>query len=182
MVRQIADQTSLHSGAHGTTATVSFTLEPPGPLPPFRLTQHPQLGRTVMALTGQLDLSSVGQLTEAVDDLIATTPAPRLVLDLADLTFWDSSGLAALLTAQQRINARAPAQMILAGLSGQLLQRLHDSGLASRFTLADTTDNAIREISPPGMTPARHCRSTRHRAWPIRPPGPRSARRQARSG
>ena len=149
MVRQLADQTSLHSGAHGTTATVTFALEPPAAPPPFRLTQRTQRGCTIMAIAGQLDLSSAGQLTDAVDDLIATIPAPRLVLDLAGLTFWDSSGLAALLTAQQRINARPPAQMILAGLAGQLLQRLHDTGLASRFTLADATDNAIREITPP---------------------------------
>ena len=89
----------------------------------------------------------------AVDDLIATTPAPRLVLDLAGLTFWDSSGLAALSTGQQRINTRPPAQMILAGLPGQLLQRLHDTGLASPFTFADTTDNAIREIIPGWASP-----------------------------
>lgn len=149
MVRQMADQTSLHSGPHGTTAAVFFTLGPPDPVPPFHLTQRSQRGCTVMALTGQLDLSSAGQLTDAVDDLIATTPTPRLVLDLADLAFWDSSGLAALLTAQQRINVRPAAQMTLAGLPGPLLQRLHDTGLASRFTLADTTDDAIREIIPP---------------------------------
>jgi anti-anti-sigma factor len=149
MVRQLADQISLRSGPHGTTGTVSFNLGPPGPLPPLQLLQRSQRGCTVMAITGQLDLSSADQFIDAVDDLIATTPAPRLVLDLADLTFWDSSGLAALLTAQQRINARPAAQMTLAGLPGQLLQRLHDTGLTSRFTLADTADNAIREIIPP---------------------------------
>lgn len=149
MVRQIADQSSLHSGAHGTTATVTFSLGPSGPLPPFRLTQRSERGCTIMTITGQLDLSSADQLSDAVEDLIATTPAPRLVLDLAGLISWDSSGVAALLTAQHRINARPAAQMTLVGLPGQLLQRLHDAGLTSRFTLADTTDNAIREIIPP---------------------------------
>jgi anti-anti-sigma factor len=61
-----------------------------------------------LVLTGQLDLRSAGQLTGAVADVIATTAAPWLVLDLAGLTSWDSFGLAALLTAQQRVNK--PAQ------------------------------------------------------------------------
>jgi hypothetical protein len=39
--------------------------------------------------------------------------------------------------------------MILAALPSQLAQRLHEADLISRFTLADTTDNAIRQISPP---------------------------------
>jgi hypothetical protein len=42
--------------------------------------------------------------------------------------------VAALLTAQQRINAHNPsAQMILAGLPRPLLQRLYDTGLAGRY-------------------------------------------------
>jgi two-component sensor histidine kinase len=35
LVRQVADQTSLRSGPHGTLATISFALVAPGP--PFRL-------------------------------------------------------------------------------------------------------------------------------------------------
>ena len=96
-------------------------------------------------ITGQLDLRSADQLIDALDEACATSPPPPLVLDLAGLTSWDSAAVAALLTAQRRISAHPIAQMILAGLPGPLLQRLHDNGLASQFTIADTTDHAIRD-------------------------------------
>jgi anti-anti-sigma factor len=145
LVRHLADQLSLNSGPHGTTATVSFTFGPPGPGPPFHLSRHSQNGCTVLVITGQLDLRSADQLVDAVDETFATSPPPPLVLDLAGLTSWDSSAVAALLTAQRRISAHPISQMILAGLPGPLLQRLHDTGLTSRFTIADTTDLAIRD-------------------------------------
>jgi anti-anti-sigma regulatory factor len=82
-----------------------------------------------------------------------TKPAPRirrppLILDLAALSSWHSSAVAALLAAQQRINAHPSAQMILANLPRPLLERLHDTRLAGRFTIADTTDSTIRKITP----------------------------------
>ena len=73
-------------------------------------------GCTVVAVTGPLDLSSAGQLTDTIDGLLAGRPDLPLVLDLAGLTGWDSVGLAALITAQQRISASPPARMVLAGL------------------------------------------------------------------
>jgi anti-anti-sigma factor len=145
LVRHLADQLSLNSGPHGTTATFSFTFGPAGPGPPLHLSRHSHNGCTVLVITGQLDLRSADQLVDAVDETFAISPPPPLVLDLAGLTSWDSSAVATLLTAQRRISAHPISQMILAGLPGPLLQRLHDTGLASRFTIADTTDHAIRD-------------------------------------
>jgi anti-anti-sigma factor len=149
LVRQLADQLSLSSGPHGTTAAGIFTFGTPEPDPPFRLSQHSQSGCTILVITGQLDLGSADQLIDALDEACTTSPPPPLILDLAALTSWHSSAVAALLTAQQRVNAHPSAQMILAGLPRPLFQRLHDVGLAGRFTVADTTDNAIRKITPP---------------------------------
>jgi anti-anti-sigma factor len=147
MARQVADRLSLHSGPRGTTAAVSFALGPPGQ-PPFRLDRHSQRGCTILVITGQLDLRSASQLTGSIDN-IAATPNLRLVMDLAGVALWDSSGLAALITSQQRISSHPPAKMILAGLPGHLIQHLRDTGLAGRFVLADIIADAIRELSPP---------------------------------
>jgi anti-anti-sigma factor len=149
LVRQLADQLGLSSGPHGTTATVTFTFGPPEPDAPFHLSQHSQNGCTILVITGQLDLRSADQLIDALDQACTTDPPPTLILDLAAVTSWHSSAVAALLIAQQRIDAHPSAQMILADLPGPLLQRLRDTGRASRFTIADTTDNAIRKITPP---------------------------------
>jgi anti-anti-sigma factor len=147
LVRQVADQASLRSGPDGTLATISFALGAPGP--PFRLDQRKLDGCTVLAVTGPLDLRSAGQLTEAVGGLLGQSPGLRLILDLSGLAGWDSSGLAALITAQHRIGARPPARMVLAGLPGHLAKHLHEAGLADRFTLAGTAATAVAILTPP---------------------------------
>jgi len=153
LVRQVADQTSLRSGPSGTLATISFALGAPGP--PFGLDQRRQDGCTVLAVTGPLDLASAAHLTAAIAALLTPPPSEpqppglRLILDLSGLTGWDSSGLAALITAQQRIRATPPARMVLAGLPGHLAKHLHEAGLAGRFALADSTPAAVAALTPP---------------------------------
>jgi anti-anti-sigma factor len=156
LVRQVADQTSLTSGPDGTLASVSFALSAPGP--PFRLDRRQRDGCTVLAVTGPLDLGSAGQLTDAIASLLAplaplaplaTPEGLRLVLELSGLTSWDSAGLAALVTAQQRVSATPPARMVLAALPAHLAKHLHEAGLAGRFILADTTDAALAALARP---------------------------------
>jgi anti-anti-sigma factor len=143
LVRQLADRTSLHPGPRGTAVTISFALGGSGAAPaPFALAKDTGRGSVVLTFSGQLDLSSAGPLADAVDNLIASTPAVRLVLDLAGLTFWDPFGLAALLRAQARVMASPPARMILAAVPGQLAEHLRESGLSGQFTFAATADDA----------------------------------------
>jgi anti-anti-sigma factor len=149
LVRRVADETSVQAGPSGTVAAVSFTLPPSGGLPPFQLAQRFRDGCTVLSVTGELDLSSADRFTGAVRELVAAAPAVRLVLDLPDLTGWDSSGLAALILARQQVSARPGAQMAVAGLPGHLLQRLRMAGLDGEFTLADTVADAAGTFSAP---------------------------------
>jgi anti-anti-sigma factor len=147
LVRQVADQANLDSGPSGTLATISFALDVPGP--PFRLDQRHLDGCTILAITGPLELGSAAHLTAAIASLLVPGPDLRLVLDLSGLSGWDSAGLAALITAQQRINAAPPAQMILAGLPDHLAKHPREAGLADRFTLADTAAAAVAALTPP---------------------------------
>jgi anti-anti-sigma factor len=142
LVRQLMDQASLRSGPAGTVAVVSLSLGRPGP-PPFRLAQQARDGCTVLSVTGQLDLGSAGQLRSAVEELAAAAPAPRLILDLSGLSGWDSVGLATFITAQERVDARPQARMVVAGLPGHLLQRLRNAGLDGGFTWASTVAEAV---------------------------------------
>ena len=147
LVRQVADQVGLRSGPSGTLATISFALGAPGP--PFRLDRRHLDGCTVLAVTGPLEQSSADQLTDAISALLAQPPATglRLILDLSGLVGWDSSGLAALITAQQQIGASPPARMVLAGPSAQLAGHLREAGLAGRFTLAETASAAVAALA-----------------------------------
>ena len=157
LVRQVADQTTLRSGPSGTMATITFALGPPGP--PFRLDRQNVDGCTVLAVTGPLDLASAAQLTASINAFLSETSEtgetsetsdttePKLVLDLAAVTDWDSAGLAALITAQQRISTIPNARMVLAGLPDHLEKRLRDT--ESAFTLASNPATAAEELSEP---------------------------------
>ena len=138
---------SVQSDPSGTVAAVSFRLGTPGRPTPFRLDRRPEGGCTTLAVTGQLDLGSSGEFGAAVGDLIAATPGLRLILDMSALTWWDSSGLAALITAQQRIDHDRSARMIVACLPGPLAGRLREAG---QFTLADSTAVAMTALTSPG--------------------------------
>jgi anti-anti-sigma factor len=145
LVRQVADQASLTSGPDGTVATISFAIGAPDA--PFGLDRGRLDGCTVLAVTGLLDLSSAGQLTEAIDVLLSRSADLSLVLDLSRLAGWDSAGLAALITAQQRITASPPAAMVLAALPEQLSRHLDEAGLAAGFTLAASAAAAARLLA-----------------------------------
>ncbi len=147
LVSQLADHLIVQSGAGGVNATVSFAAGQPGSAPPFGLTRYATAGCTIVAVAGQLDMSTCGALTGMVELLAAEDPALRLVIDLGELTFWDSFGMASLLKAQAVIDAAPAAKMIMAALPGQLAQRLQESGLTRRFLLADSTDQATGQIA-----------------------------------
>lgn len=135
LVRQLADQTSLHPGPSGSAVTISFALGSAGSFQPFALTEHSSdEGHTVFAVAGQLDLNSAEELTEAVERALAKDPAVRLVVDLTGLTFWDAFGLAGLLRAHGRADASTGAGLSLANVPAQLARYLRETGLADRFT------------------------------------------------
>ncbi len=71
-----------------------FRGVPPIPEPPaFRLDVRPGGTRTVVAAAGEVDLATVGELTDALREHLAAGP---VLLDLSELTFMDSSGVRAL--------------------------------------------------------------------------------------
>ena len=59
---------------------------------PLELECHADAGGPRIALRGELDIATAPRLQEAIDDALAAAPA-RLVLDLRELSFLDSSGL-----------------------------------------------------------------------------------------
>lgn len=150
LVRQVADQASIRTGAGGTVAVVSFGLGPAGQPPRVHLARQVQDGCTVLSVTGQLDKGSAGQLVSAVLRLAEAAPALRLIVDLTGLTWWDSVGLAGLITAREQLQTHPGARMALVGPSGRLLQRLRDADPHGQLTVAATTAEAARLLLPDG--------------------------------
>ena len=144
LVRQLADQTSIRTGAEGTVAVVSFALAPAGQPPPFSLAREVRDGCTVLSVTGELDKSSAGQFAGVALQLAEATPVLRLIVDLSGLTWWDSVGLAALITVQEHLQAHPGARMALVGPPDRLLQRLRDADPDGQLTVATTIAEAAR--------------------------------------
>lgn len=59
-------------------------------------------GELVMTLRGELDISSAEAFGEVMDKVIATDPE-TVVFELGDLTFMDSSGIAVMVHAANRV-------------------------------------------------------------------------------
>lgn len=150
LIRQVADENSIRTGANGTVAVVSFALGPAGQPPPFDLTQQDRDGCMVLSVTGQLDKSSAGQFAGTVLHLAQGTPSLRLIVDLSGLTWWDSVGLAALITAQEQLQTNPDVRMALVGPPGRLLQRLREADPHVQLTVASTAAEAVRLLQPGG--------------------------------
>lgn len=103
-------------------------------VPPARLAvtiRHEQ--RVVLVLAGELDPSTVGLLDTAVEAALAEG-AESLVIDLADVTFLDSSGLRALIGAHTHL---APEPLRLRAPSAAARRLLAITGLDDHFLVED---------------------------------------------
>jgi anti-sigma B factor antagonist len=88
---------------------------------------HPASDTTVVSLRGQLDIDTSGSLGAVLDDL-HTRGVTRIVVDLSDVSFCDSTGLSALVIAYHRAH-RAGGHLRLAGPRPFLLRVLTIVGI-----------------------------------------------------
>jgi anti-anti-sigma factor len=88
----------------------------------------------VIVLQGELDLATAPELERVADDALAT-PCAKLVIDLRELTFLDSSGMRAFL----RIQAKLGDGVVLALIPGpQAVQRVFElAGLTAALPFRD---------------------------------------------
>ena len=71
-------------------------------------------GHVTVSLKGELDLSSVGKVEEELERVEKDGPSV-LVLDLSQLTFLDSTGLRAVVTADERARSNGRRLVIVRG-------------------------------------------------------------------
>ncbi len=60
----------------------------------------------VLTVAGEIDMATVPHVHSAVDDALRDEAVRRLVLDFADVTFLDCTGIAALLQVTRQARAR----------------------------------------------------------------------------
>jgi anti-sigma B factor antagonist len=92
----------------------------------FSFTSRSLPGLHIVALHGELDLATANGLVEALVEIAGST----LVVDLADLSFMDSSGIGALVGARKRIRAKGLGELVVTRPTPIVREVLEIVGLA----------------------------------------------------
>jgi anti-sigma B factor antagonist len=96
-------------------------------------------GQVVVTLRGQLDIAEAARVAAALAAVAASEP--QIIVDLADLEFIDSSGVAALVRGRN-LARRAGGELVLAAPQQQVLRVLTLTRLIDVFPLHATVDEA----------------------------------------
>lgn len=97
-------------------------------------------GVVIVHLTGELDLYNAHEVREALLECCEEGPE-RLVVELSNVTFIDSTALGVLIEARTRMaNRRA---FLLAAPAMETRRALEISGLDRHFVVHDTVDDAL---------------------------------------
>ena len=109
--------------------------------PQFRVeTDQPCPGNVVVAVAGEIDLYTAGRLREALDALDVAS-IERLVIDLSEVGFIDSTGLGVLVAAARRLPIGAPFAVVCH--AEKVREVLLMTGLDRIFAIYDTRDEAV---------------------------------------
>ena len=111
-----------------------------------RLNEHPvrgierQEGATIIRLAGELDLYNAPDVRTALLELCAEQP-DRLVVDLAEVSFVDSTALGVLIEARAKLENRGSFLLAAPGLETH--RALTISGLDQHLAVHDSVDSAL---------------------------------------
>ena len=89
-------------------------------------------GSVHITATGELDLASAAQLSEAVRRVLSAEPVSELTLDLSEVSFIDSTGLRALIEVEREV-AHRQAALTVVPAPQPVTELLQLAGLASRL-------------------------------------------------
>ena len=93
----------------------------------------------VITITGELDPASAPKLIAAVD----ISDTARLVLDLTDVTFMDSSGLGAVLYAWRYAREAGGRLLIVCPVEAYIRRTFARIGVAKWLTICHSLDDAL---------------------------------------
>ena len=111
-----------------------------------RLNEHPvgaierREGAVIVRLVGELDLYNAPEVRSALLEVCAEDPE-RLVVDLGDVDFVDSTALGVLIEARTKLTNRRSFLLAAPGLETH--RALQISGLDQHLSVHDTVDDAL---------------------------------------
>ncbi len=105
--------------------------------PELSIAVHNAPGQVVFHLAGEIDVLTVTKLSTMVNEILADPP-PRIVLDMAGVTFCDSQGLGTLVVLSRKAQ-HAQSVLALANVGDLLLRVLDITGLRSALMISSGT-------------------------------------------
>ncbi len=99
----------------------------------------------VIAVHGELDLRSVAELRRRLQRAFAGGP-PRLLIDLTGVSHIDSTGLAELISAHQRV-MEMHGRLVLVISSRPIRRTFEIRGVVNMFAIAETRDAALATLA-----------------------------------
>jgi anti-sigma B factor antagonist len=95
----------------------------------------------VIRVRGEIDVATAPEVRRALGSAI-TMPSLRVILDLCDVGFMDSTGLQALLHAERRLRD-LHREFVIVCPGGQVLRAFEIANLLERFRVAATLEAAL---------------------------------------
>ncbi len=115
----------------------------------FAITEHPiDSERHVVAVRGELDLYTACDLKEVFADSIAAGRI-RIIVDLGETTFLDTSALSVLVAAFKRLRSRGGA-LAIANANDRIARSFEITGLDQTLPILSTRDAAIKAVEAAG--------------------------------
>jgi len=113
--------------------------------PEFSLSQESlDSERHVVAVRGEIDLFTAPELKSALSEAIESGHT-RIVVDLTDTTFLDSTALGVLIGAVKRLRSREGA-LVIVNVDQNIAKTFEITGLDQIFTILSTRDDAIAAL------------------------------------
>ena len=113
--------------------------------PEFAITeQGSEAGHFVIAARGEIDLFTAPELKQVVTDAIESGER-RVVIDLTDVSFLDSTALGVLIGAVKRLRSRGGALAIV-NTEASITKTFEITGLDQIFTILPSRDEALAAL------------------------------------
>jgi anti-sigma B factor antagonist len=115
--------------------------------PEFAITEHPiDEARHVLAVRGEIDLFTAPELKQVLAEAIEGGRI-RIIVDLTDTTFLDSTALGVLIGAVKRLRSRDGALAIV-NVDDNIAKTFEITGLDQIFTIVPTREEAVDAVDP----------------------------------
>jgi anti-sigma B factor antagonist len=115
-------------------------------MPPEFSLSHESLDaeRHIVAVRGEIDLFTAPELKSALAEAIETGHT-RIVVDLTDTTFLDSTALGVLIGAVKRLRSR-DGRLTIVNVDDNIAKTFEITGLDQIFPISATRDEAVKAL------------------------------------